>query len=153
MADDIVSGGAKIPIQSAFKNSCSKCKKVWQRTRDQDILVNGPVVERAVVIAYGDADLRGTMKSLAPVQVQASRRYLGKRALVVCTDEYRTFKVCYGRDKILLDVNDQNMFRCDHHMSITTINLATEKDDGVLLTESRTIGRQTAPPHYQFVSI
>ncbi|KAI8136444.1 hypothetical protein BJV82DRAFT_676465 [Fennellomyces sp. T-0311] len=109
MADYIVSGRAKIPVQSASKHSRSRRKKVRQRTRDQDVLVNGPVVERAVVIAYGDADLRGTTKTLAPVPVKAFRRYLGKRALVVCTDEYRTSKVCYGCDNTLLDINDQNM--------------------------------------------
>ncbi|KAI8138032.1 hypothetical protein BJV82DRAFT_633014 [Fennellomyces sp. T-0311] len=69
------------------------------------------------------------MKSLAPLPIKAVRRYLGKRALVVCTDEYRTFKVCYGCDNPLLDINDQNMLRCGHQTKMTISSQYVNRDN------------------------
>lgn len=51
---------------------------------------------------------------------QAFRRYLGKRALVVCVDEFRTSKICYGCDNLLMDINDEETTWCDHKTKYIT---------------------------------
>ncbi|KAG2222759.1 hypothetical protein INT45_013123 [Circinella minor] len=110
-------------IQSTLRKSKAECKAerhIQVRTiRESLNQLQGAHIQPALrdqrlVIAYGDVDLRGTMKGNGPLPTKTFRRYIARRALVICVDEYNTSTIRSGCHQRLFNIRRNDMSICNH---------------------------------------
>ncbi|KAI7857806.1 hypothetical protein BDC45DRAFT_532106, partial [Circinella umbellata] len=128
LANYVAGGIIKPDIQSTLKKSKAERKaerRLQVRTireslnQLQGAHIQPPPRDQRLVIAYGDADLRGTMKGSGPLPTKTFRRYLAQRAPVICVDEYNTSKICSGCHQRLFDIRRNDMSICNHRTTVT----------------------------------
>ncbi|KAI8365905.1 uncharacterized protein BYT42DRAFT_618358 [Radiomyces spectabilis] len=93
-----------MPMQWVHKSDKSKGKREPRAIRRQPGLEPD---HHPVIIAFGDPDLKPSVKSLAPVPVKV-RQELAKKALVLCVNENKTSKICSNCDSTTTEFRDPN---------------------------------------------
>ncbi|CAO0801449.1 unnamed protein product [Mucor circinelloides] len=98
----------------AHSSSSSSRRKKRKRFRQQHQPELRPLTDiRRTVIAYGDANIRGTYKGNTPIPVKSVQRAIAEKAIVITVDEFRTSVTCCHCHRRLNNTTSE-LHGCNH---------------------------------------